>query len=229
MDIVLASDLHGNLIDIPKCDLFILSGDISPHNINPDNKDIVVHQHLNWINKKFSKWIERSEATNVVLVAGNHDFVFQDTLTKNLINLPQKVKYLENSSTEINGIKIWGTPWTPWYGDWAFVAPREENNKLELIYSLCPDDTDIIVSHGPPKDILDTTPNGDNAGSMAFRNTLSRVNPKIATFGHIHSGYGARYHHESKTYCFNTAIKREYGDDRLNLPMIFNYNDIEDQ
>ena len=63
--------------------------------------------------------------------------------------------YLEDSSCEVLGYKIWGSPWTPWFCDWGFNARRGEESKSH--WDKIPNDTDIILTHGPPLGFGDKT------------------------------------------------------------------------
>ena len=57
------------------------------------------------------------------------------------------IHYLQDSSVTIGGLKIWGSPWTLFFFDWAFNLYEDQlREKWEEI----PEDTDIIVTHGPP-------------------------------------------------------------------------------
>jgi Icc-related predicted phosphoesterase len=97
--------------------------------------------------------------------------------------------YLENASTTIDGIKFWGSPHTPTFGNWAFMKKRE---KINLVWQNIPDDTDILIVHGPPKGILDHSYNREGVyercGCSALRkHVLNRIKPKLMCFGHIHN------------------------------------------
>jgi hypothetical protein len=62
--------------------------------------------------------------------------------------------YLENSSVNVFGYNIFGSPNTIEFFDWAFEKNEEE---LDQIYSQIPENTDIVVTHGPAYEILDLT------------------------------------------------------------------------
>ncbi len=55
---------------------------------------------------------------------------------------------------------------------------------------MIPEDADVLITHGPPHEILDLTPNGDSAGCEELRKTIEKLRLKAHIFGHIHSGYG---------------------------------------
>ena len=99
--------------------------------------------------------------------------------------------YLEDSSVNLYGLKIYGTPWQPEFCGWAFNLPRGQKclNKWDKI----PDDTDILITHTPPVGYGDLCCTGVRAGCVELLNTVRlRVRPKYHIYGHIHEGYGVR-------------------------------------
>jgi len=178
--IVAVADLHGRIPQsVPECDLLIIAGDISPNACR--DYDLV----QSWMNKRFKPWLEKVPARHIVGIAGNHDFVFrdrQDVIPENL-----RWNYLQDSGVEIEGVRIWGTPWSLRYDGWAFEAEEEE---LEQRYSAVPNDTDIIVSHCPPRGISDVCYAGaEHIGSKALLTRVCELRPKLVVFGHAHTGH----------------------------------------
>ena len=87
---------------------------------------------------------------------GNHDRIVEEQTLLCREILKQKIKnstMLIDEEFTLNGIKFYGSPRTPEFFDWAFMYKR--GKKAELIWSNIPDDTDILITHGPPKGILD--------------------------------------------------------------------------
>ena len=171
------SDLHGYLPEIPKCDLLLIAGDVCPTRR--------ARQQLVWLETRFKFWL-RKQTVPVVGIAGNHDWPFQEwpEMVQEL-NLPWT--YLQDSSTTIEGLKIYGTPWSKQYFDWAFMV---EEHQLAGKWNMIPDDTDILVVHGPPKYYGDMVIRGSNEGSESLTWRIQQVRPKLAVFGHIHEGRG---------------------------------------
>jgi predicted phosphodiesterase len=118
--------------------------------------------------------------------------------------------------------RIYASPYTPAYGASAFQYPTNEdrynfadmtpawatNNATES--SIIPDDLDIVMTHGPPKYILDLTSNGQSGGCEHLRRAIERVRPKLHCFGHIHKGYGAQrleYREDDKTLKESDSIR----------------------
>ncbi len=184
MKIGITADLHGNLPEIEPCDLFLIAGDCTP-----------VHDHHlafqeSWLDTNFRQWLIQLPADKIVGIAGNHDFYMQER-TKNFLNMKLPWTYLERSGTTYEGLNIWGHPWVPNLPFWAFYAT---DITLFDIAQQIPDDTNILVTHGPPRGILDKTVprfGGRNVGdkSLAERVVqLSRL--KLHVFGHIHEARG---------------------------------------
>jgi hypothetical protein len=84
-------------------------------------------------------------------------------------------------------IKIYGTPWQPWFHDWAFNVARD---KISPYWDKIPLDTDILITHGPPMGILDLTLYGDTPGCASLLTYVEKIKPALHVFGHIHEAYG---------------------------------------
>ena len=85
--------------------------------------------------------------------------------------------------------KVFGSPYSPAHGLWAFGYSPEEASKIWD--DTIPLDTDIVVTHTPPKYHCDESKHGGAAGCQALREQLWRVRPHLAICGHIHEGRGA--------------------------------------
>lgn len=182
------SDQHGLLPDVRPCDLLLIAGDITP----PFAWTSV--DFADWLDGPFRRWLEETPAKAIVAVAGNHDLIFERAAGLVPADLPWT--YLQDSETEVAGLRIWGTPWSLPFGfDWAYNA---DEDRLTEIYAAVPEGIDILVSHGPPYGYGDrvVVPTDDcqsafkRAGSRALLSTIDRVRPQVTVFGHIHSGHG---------------------------------------
>lgn len=183
MKVVAISDQHGNLPKIPSCDLLLIGGDICPAT------DHSLDFQEYWLNTTFRWWLEKISAKKIVGIAGNHDLIFQNK-PRAVPSLPWT--YLQDSATEFEGLKIWGTPWQPYFFDWAFNLYEKE---LCDKWALIPKDADIIVVHGPPHGYGDKAPRAnrkgyENTGSLGLLEKIKEVKPKLCVFGHIHPGRG---------------------------------------
>lgn len=176
------SDQHGLLPEIPECDLLLIAGDITPtRNHEP------VFQAA-WLDGEFRRWLEGVPARQIVYIAGNHDFIFQEKPALVPRDLP--AIYLEDSSFTWEGLKIWGSPWQPIFFDWAFNL---DEVSLRRKWDLIPDDTDILLLHGPPHGYGDGVPERGGirrTGSPSLLKKIEQVKPRLVVFGHIHEGRG---------------------------------------
>jgi Icc-related predicted phosphoesterase len=88
----------------------------------------------------------------------------------------------------IDGLKVYGSPITPTYHDWAFnVLP---GSPIAEAWEKIPLDTDVLITHGPPKGILDKNSRDELLGCPELLRKVKEIKPKLHTFGHVHEGYG---------------------------------------
>ena len=225
MKIVAISDTHGLHSQmehmLPKGDLLIHAGDLTNVGHKHEVEDI-----LGWFNKVSSKY-----TYGVVFIAGNHDRSFDpkfnldsqtekpDWLEEKLAFLYDNVYYLENNSVNINGVNIWGSPITPWFhGDrWAFN--RRRGDEIKEVWDTIPNNTDIIVTHGPVYGKLDFTEYDKlYVGCFELEKRIYSVKPKLHIGGHIHEGYGMTYD-ENTTYINASTCNIHY--EPVNTPIEF--------
>lgn len=135
----------------------------------------------------FNTWLEQQDFKYKVVIAGNHDFLFEREPQKAREILTAAI-YLEDSSVEIEGIKIYGSPWQPWFHNWAFNLHRGQ--PLAEKWALIPEDTDILLTHGPPLGIGDLTSRGEMVGCEDLLSRIREIAPKYHCFGHIHEHSG---------------------------------------
>jgi Icc-related predicted phosphoesterase len=192
--------------DLPGGDLLVHTGDLM--NSGRNIEDI----------KSFCKWFDSlDQYTHKVFIAGNHDKMFQDDPERALeiVNSYKNIIYLQDNWVEVGSedkmVKIYGSPWQPWFYDWAFNLPRNGMG-LAAKWEAIPDDTDILLTHGPAFGILDTVAGRayDNLGCELLTERLERLQPKIHVCGHIHTGYG--YDFKNGTHHFNAAVLDEQYD-----------------
>ena len=109
---------------------------------------------------------EDARAVGIIFLdEGNHDFV------------------LENGAI----LKVYASPWTPSLGDWGFQYTPEHRHKFEVALG-----TDLVITHGPPKGIMDYTESKKRAGCPDLFGAIARARPRLHCFGHIHEGWGAK-------------------------------------
>lgn len=189
MKIVCLSDTHtmGAQIQVPDGDVLVHSGD---HTMNGRRAQI----------EKAMRWLSGLPHRHKVIIAGNHDFLFQEkkVIQRWLKRYHKNVHYLEDSWIEIDGVRFYGTPWQPWFHNWAFNLPHPSDPLARVtaknVFDQIPAGTDVLLTHSPPFSILDRTLQendwDDRKGSEELLYRVAQVRPKLHVFGHIHESYG---------------------------------------
>lgn len=182
MNILTISDTHGKheFLDIPKdIDMIIHAGDFS----NYFDPRLNLRESV-----LFLQWFESLKIKHKVLIAGNHDTAVEKKLVDPRV---YGITYLEHESCEIAGLTIFGSPYTPTFNNWAFNRAR---HKLHNYWEDIPENTNILVTHGPPKGILDITEDIDRTfkqcGCSALFKKVQKVEPILHIFGHLHTEEG---------------------------------------
>ena len=229
MRITVLSDTHTRhglipMEDLPGGDLLLHAGDIMNSGYNKN--DI-------W---DFCHWFQSlKQYEDKVFIAGNHDRMFEnhpedvkEWLDKfgNIIYLQDDDLVLYGDGPEGNSpqdnIRIYGSPWQPEFYSWAFNLQR---NGIELSgkWEAIPDNTDILITHGPAFGTLDTVTGRpwDSLGCELLAERIERLRPKIHVCGHIHSGYG--YEFKDGTHFFNASILDE-AYEYTQKPMTFDWD-----
>jgi predicted phosphohydrolase len=189
MRLVLLSDTH-NLhaaLAVPEGDLLIHAGDLS---MMGSLEDV----------EAFDAWLAGLPHPHKIVIAGNHDFCFERAPGEAEARLTRAV-YLRDSGLTLGGLRFWGSPWQPWFFDWAFNLQR--GPEIRAKWDLIPADTDVLITHGPPAGHGDLTTRGDHAGCADLLDAIRRVRPRLHVFGHIHEGYGQTS--EGETLCVNAS------------------------
>jgi hypothetical protein len=183
---------------LPKGDVLIHAGDISGVG--------EMYEVTNFVH-----WFQNIEGFETkIFIAGNHDLSFErinqphhrgdyDWLSNLLspLNLIQSnVYYLEDNhltidSTEFSRpIKFYGSPWQPEFFNWAFNLPRGGDEMYQK-WNMIPEDTDVLITHGPAENVRDFIPNGQIVGCGMLRHRIETIRPTLHVCGHIHHAYGA--------------------------------------
>jgi predicted phosphohydrolase len=177
MRIVAVADTHtfeSELGRIPDGDVFVHAGDM----VRAGNLDEMV---------VVAEWIRDLPHRHKIVVAGNHDWCFQRARDHAVALFGDAVIYLQDSGTTIEGLRFWGSPWQPEFANWAFNLPR--GPRLAERWALIPDDTDVLITHGPPEGFGDWT-RADRCGCADLLEAVRRVGPRLHMFGHIHQDGG---------------------------------------
>jgi predicted phosphodiesterase len=238
MRIVCISDTHalhkGMTHEIPQGDVLIHAGDISNRG---GERDVT----------EFIHWFQNIEGFDTkIFISGNHDHCFEEVNKPHhkrdydwLRNLMDKetlsqsdVVYLEDNQCIIDSpefsrpIKFWGSPWQPWFYDWAFNLPRL-GTELQEKWNMIPEDTDVLITHGPPNGYGDLVNNwrqpNTRVGCECLMSRISEINPLVNVFGHIHEGYGVEL--GDKTLFVNASIcNLKYQP--INKPIIIDLQEV---
>ena len=195
MKFTFISDTHNkhNNIDVGSGDILFHSGDATGHGSFGEIEN-------------FANWLAKQDYKHKVFTPGNHDFDFEskpEIYFKMFKELG--IHLLIDEGVTLDGVKIWGSPVTPWFHDWAFNRARNGTEvslyKVDYIFphwDMIPNDTDVLLTHGPPHEILDElqfingVPKGQFVGCEDLLKRVKEVKPKIHAFGHIHCGYGTK-------------------------------------
>lgn len=208
LKIVCISDTHGkhsnDELDLPDADCIIHAGDFT-------STGTAYQAEL------FLSWFDKLPYKKKILCAGNHDWLCQRdpiAFIKLLHNCNSQIIYLNHSSCNIEGVNIFGSPWTPAFYNWAFNYNREIGEKL---WKAIPDNTNILITHGPPYGIHDYVEgaakqsswnNDDHVGCKALLERINQLKDlRLHVFGHIHCGRG--YLENGKTTFINASVLSE--------------------
>jgi Icc-related predicted phosphoesterase len=121
-----------------------------------------------------------------ILVAGNAETT--DEL-RNACRKHSHLHVLHGEEVTLEGITFFGIgggiPVTP-FGAWSYDFTEEE--AAELLRP-CPKGC-ILVSHSPPKGVLDMSSRGLSLGSTAVAEAIRHIHPIVVVCGHIHESGG---------------------------------------
>lgn len=195
LNVTFLSDTHTRTnfdIKLPGGDILIFTGDCMSTGYNQNELD------------DFLLWLKDQKYTYKICIAGNHDRIcesFPKYMVKDIFEkyYDDGVRYLQDEEIEVLGLRIYGTPWQPFFCNWAFNVSDGET--LKKIYKQCPEGLDILMSHCPPYGILDKShkpniylnTNGEESlGSVELLETIQEMKdkPKVVVFGHIHGDGG---------------------------------------
>lgn len=211
MKIVHLSDTHGwhegrvtswleEIIERDKPDVIVHSGDFM--------KYAMKYQDF----EDFINWFKKLPFQHKILVPGNHDMWTEpleyDTFLKGEF-VPKDIHLLICESVVIDGVKFYGSPYTPAFRDWGFQLKLHEQ---QVHWKDIPDKTDVLITHGPAKGILDCINIGnglpkEGLGCEYLTKKIGDLNLQAHLFGHIHGGYGRT--EENGYVALNSAILNE--------------------
>lgn len=234
MKVTLISDTHTRHRDcendLPGGDLLIHAGDF----MNSGYNKMEAIGFFYWFN-------QIDNYTDKIFIAGNHDRMMQDEpeWAKSCLTGYETIDYLQDEQVTLyfdgpNGdypednVRIYGSPWQPEFYDWAFNLSRN-GEELKAKWNAIPDNTDILITHGPAQTYLDTSGAPYNTpllGCELLKERIELIRPKIHVCGHIHGGYG--YYYNGHTHFFNASVLNERYS-YANLPFHFEWDPITNQ
>jgi Icc-related predicted phosphoesterase len=176
MKIVAISDTHGlhQGLTIPPGDVLVHAGDVTRHGTLAGVRD-------------FDDFLASLPHPHKIVIAGNHDFCFEQDRERAEIELAHAI-YLQDQAVTIDGVMFYGSPWQPWFHDWAFNLQR--GPEIRAKWELIPPGTDVLITHGPPRGHRDRTTRGEDAGCADLLEVVERIRPRVHIFGHIHEAVG---------------------------------------
>ena len=199
MKICIISDTHNKhkrLSKLPEADVIIHCGDFTSMGYSHE-----IREFMNWYSKL-------DQYKHKLIIAGNHDWLFDRSRILALEHVPKNVVYLEDSGVEIEGLNFYGTPVQPPFNNWAFNKPEE---KLIPHWQAIPDNTDVLITHCPPHTIFDWSiyDNIHTGSPSLYFEVVDRIRPKLHCFGHIHSGHGIKVI-ENTTFVNASNLDEDY-------------------
>lgn len=199
--ILAISDTHGKheqmkkyVGELPQADIIVHAGDISS-------------QGHRYEVEKFLEWFSGlTQYSHRIMIAGNHDFLFEEEPSIAESMIPENIIYLNDSGVTVDGIKFWGSPVSPRFFDWAFN--RDRGDDIKKHWDLIPNDSDVVITHGPAEYILDyVIRSQEYVGCKDLALKLEEIEPMAHICGHIHCAYGKAYKHGTMFY--NASILSE--------------------
>jgi len=201
MKLACVSDIHGKFgFKWPKADVLIIAGDIFPTYSRNNRTDAFIQSM--YVNDTFAPamfdLLDKGAYDHIIVVPGNHDRVFLSSefnVREKLDSISDSFHLLIDQEAMIDGKVFYGSPWTPWFfGEhWVYNLPKDNSEAARLHWDRIPDDTEVLITHGPPHEILDKTSSGQLAGCKSLKKKVASLeNLKLHVFGHIHEGYGQK-------------------------------------
>lgn len=190
MRLVAMGDTHGfhGRLEVPDGDVLIHAGDLTRKGTLAQLEDV-------------ADWLRSLPHRHKVVIAGNHDFALQQAPDRARA-LFRELTYLEDDLVTVGGLRIWGSPWQPWFHDWAFNLGRGPD--LDQKWALIPAGVDVLVTHGPPAGYGDRCLDGSRVGCEDLLRHLGRVQPRVHLYGHIHEDRG--HWQVGPTRCLNVTV-----------------------
>lgn len=214
MRIVAISDTHHYpvKVDIPDGDVLIHAGDLTGHGTFMEIS-------------RAGQWLASLPHKHKIVIAGNHDKLFEkdyNTAKMAIGDGFNGVQYLQEQVTVIEDVVFYGAPWSVEFHDWAFGLNRRPGNErnAKTRWDRIPAGIDVLITHGPPYQIMDAAPNGYRLGDEDLRAKVDELKPRLHVFGHIHHSHGVQK--LGDTLFVNAAVCDE-GYKHTQEPIVLDY------
>lgn len=211
MKICAISDTHRrhNDISVPEADVLVHCGDFTNQGTTDEFKSF-----LNWFSSLTHK--------HKIFICGNHELgmdvypknIKKKELIKKYVDNYLDFYYLENSSIIIDGVKFYGSPATPFFRNWAFNIDK---SAIGLTWDLIESDTNVLITHGPPYQILDSVimrfgeDRDPHQGCPSLFNRIQELKQlKAHLFGHLHLQGGNSVNHNGVVYVNSAMCDEAY-------------------
>lgn len=206
MKIVAISDTHcrHHRLVLPKGDVLLHAGDVTMRGLRSELLDFLL-------------WFGNQPFQHKIFIGGNHDFCLEKLKPEQVhALLPEGVVYLQDSCISLDGVKFWGSPVSPFHHNWAFN--RHRGAHIRRHWQRIPNDTDVLITHTPPFDILDKLVTDKNSGDKDLLEYVTAIKPTLHLFGHIHEGYG-KTKKGATTFLNASLVNEQY--EMVNKPFVF--------
>lgn len=177
--ICLIGDTHSqeNKLSLPNCDILIHTGDFGITNMSQLN-------HAD-------KWFKNQKGIIKIFSPGNHDIFCEKIGKQKCKKYFKNVLYVENEELRIKNLKLYFSPNTPFFNNWAFMYERY-SEEAKNIWKQIPENLDFLITHAPPYRILDQNFYMEHCGCEVLQREVLKKEPKFHCFGHIHGSYGKK-------------------------------------
>ena len=196
MRLVCTSDTHmrHDALRVSEADVLVHAGDFSRHGTKSEAV-------------QFLEWLGAQPAARKLLTPGNHDLCCEeqpDWFEREAA--ARGIDVLVDSGIVIDGVRFWGSPATPRFRNMAYN--RERGAEIAAHWAKIPRGIDVLVTHGPPRQIGDRMFLGAHVGCADLRERVEEIAPAVHVFGHIHEGFGEYSEPRLATRFYNVACAR---------------------
>lgn len=206
-DIVI-TDLKDKAKEKEGIDILFISGDMTYRG---------AYKKLKKVREQLTDLIQYGYVSDVAVTPGNHELSFQradgydnPVLARSCFQGNANIHLFLHEAKEIQGIKIFGSPWTPEFHNWAYNYFWYE---AENLWNQIPNNTQVLMTHGPPEFIMDEVHEYMKVKycgcPVLAKKIVNTPSIKYHLFGHIHEGYGT-VEKQGTTYMNSSIMDGNY-------------------